>query len=68
MKKQYGRKVWTVNANEVERVECEHVNKTGSIIQLEKHITDLTYHLELATKENQAQKQDIQTNLKKTEK
>jgi hypothetical protein len=57
--------VWTVNANKVDWVECKHVNKTGSIIQLETHITDLTYQLELATKENQAQKQDIQTNLKK---
>ena len=54
-RKKFWEKVWTVNANEVEWVECEHINKTGSIIQLEKHITDLTYQLELATKENQAQ-------------
>ena len=59
----YGRKVWTVNANDVEWVECEHVNKTGSIIQLETNINDLTYQLELAKTDNQAQKQEIQTNL-----
>ena len=59
----YGRKVWTVNANDVEWVECKHVNKTGSIIQLETNINDLTYQLELAKKDNQAQKQEIQTNL-----
>jgi hypothetical protein len=37
-KKYYGRKVWTVNATYVEWVECEHVNKTGLIIQLETHM------------------------------
>ena len=57
--------MWTVNANEVEWVECEDVNKTGSIIQLETQITDLTYQLELAKTDNQAQKQDIQANLEK---
>ncbi len=31
----YGRKVWKVNASDVEWVECEHINKTGTIIQLE---------------------------------
>ncbi len=61
--KNYGRKVWTVDANDVEQVECKHVNKTGSIIQLETNINDLTYQLELAKTDNQAQKQEIQTNL-----
>ena len=28
-------KVWTVNATDVEWIECEHVNKTGLILQLE---------------------------------
>jgi hypothetical protein len=64
MEKNYGRKVWTVNANDVKWVECKHINKTGYIIQLESNINNLTYHLELAKKENQAQKQEIITNLK----
>jgi hypothetical protein len=34
-KNYYGRKVWTVNASDVEWVECEHINKPGTIIQLE---------------------------------
>jgi hypothetical protein len=34
-KNYYGRKVRTVNATDVEWVECEHVNKTGLILQLE---------------------------------
>ena len=55
--------MWTVNANDVEWVECKHVNKTGSIIQLETNINDWTYQLELAKTDNQAQKQEIQTNL-----
>jgi hypothetical protein len=41
MKKYYGRKVWTVNASDVEWVECEHINKTGTIIQLEAQIYQL---------------------------
>jgi hypothetical protein len=31
-KNYFGRKVWTVNASDVEWVECEHINKTGTII------------------------------------
>jgi hypothetical protein len=68
MEKNYGRKVWTVNANDVEWVECEHVNKTGSIIQLEININNWTYQLELAKTDNQAQKQEIQTNLQNQKK
>ncbi len=33
-KNYYGRKEWTVNASEVEWVQCEHINKTGTMIQL----------------------------------
>ncbi len=47
MEKNLRKKVWTVNANDVEWVECKHVNKTGSIIQLETNTNDLTYQLEL---------------------
>jgi hypothetical protein len=55
-------KVWTVNATDVEWVECEHINKNGSILQLETNIIDLTYQLELATEDDEPQKQEIQTN------
>jgi hypothetical protein len=40
-KNYYRRKVWTVNATYVEWVECEHINKTGTIIQLEAQIDQL---------------------------
>ncbi len=55
--------MWTVNATDVEWVECEHINKTGSILQLETHIIDLTNQLKLATEDNKPQKQEIRTNL-----
>ena len=58
------KKVWTVNANDVKWVECKQVNKTRTIIQLETNINDLTYQLELAKEDKQAQKQEIKTNLK----
>jgi hypothetical protein len=50
-KNYYGRKVWTVNATDVEWVECEHVNKIGLILKLETQIHDVTCQLDLATKE-----------------
>ncbi len=50
-KNYYRRKVWTVNATDVEWVECEHVNKTGLILQLETQIRYVTCQLDLATKE-----------------
>ncbi len=37
----YGKKVWTVNAKDVEWIQCEHVNKPGYIVQLESQIKDL---------------------------
>jgi hypothetical protein len=52
-KNYYGRKVWTVNTTDVEWVECEHVTKTGLLLQLETQIHDVTSQLDLATKENQ---------------
>ncbi len=30
-KNHYRKKVWTVNASNVEWVECQHINKTGTI-------------------------------------
>jgi hypothetical protein len=55
--------VWTVNATDVEWVECEHVNKTGLMLQLETQIHDVTSQLDLATKKNQLHKH-LQSNLK----
>jgi hypothetical protein len=40
-KNYYGKKVWTVNAADVEWVECEHVNKTSILSQLESQINEL---------------------------
>jgi len=35
------KKVWTVNAKDVEHIQCEHVNKPGYIVQLEAQIQEL---------------------------
>ncbi len=40
-KNYYGKNVWTVNAKDVEWIQCEHVNKPGYIVQLEAQIKDL---------------------------
>jgi hypothetical protein len=40
-KNYYGRKVWTVNASDVEWVQCEHINETGTTIQLQAQIDEL---------------------------
>jgi hypothetical protein len=58
-KNYYGRKVWTVNATDVEWVECEQRNKTGLILQLEAQIHDVTCQLDLAIKECQPRKLQI---------
>ena len=44
-KNYYGKKVWTVNASDVEWLECEHVQKPGYIIQLQSQIQELTTRL-----------------------
>ena len=49
----YGRKVWTVNATDVEWKVCEHVNKARLI---ETQINDVTSKLDLATKTHQPHK------------
>jgi hypothetical protein len=36
-----GRKVWAVNASDVEWVQHEHINKTGTMIQLQAQIDQL---------------------------
>ncbi len=46
-KNYYGKKVWTVNAADVEWVECEHVNQTSLFSQLESQINDSKRQLDL---------------------
>jgi hypothetical protein len=64
-KNYYGRRVWTVNATDIEWVECKHVNKTRLMLQLETQIHDVTSQLDLATKEGQPRKLQIQSTLEK---
>ena len=35
------KKVWTIDAKDVEYIQCEHVNKPGYILQLEAQIQEL---------------------------
>jgi hypothetical protein len=48
--------VWTVNATDVEWIECEHVNKTGLILQLETQIQDVTSQLNSTQKKDETNK------------
>ena len=50
-RKYYGRKVWTVNAKDVEWIELEHVIKTDSMIEIEKKIARLSKQLTTTTSE-----------------
>jgi hypothetical protein len=52
LKNYYGRKVWTVTVSDVDCVECEHINKTGTIIQLEAQIDQLRCRLDSLPKTN----------------
>ena len=54
--------MWTVNATDVEWIECEHVNKTGLILQLETQIHDVTSQLDSAEKKTQPQ-EHLKSNL-----
>ncbi len=67
-KKYYGKKVWTVNANDVEWVECEHINKTGTIVQLEAQIDHLKCTLESLPKTNTTSIQQVQSDLQNLKK
>ncbi len=49
-KSYYGKKVWSVNAEDVEWVECKHVNKTNLISQ---QINELKQQLDLPPKDHQ---------------
>jgi hypothetical protein len=62
-KNYYGKKVWTVNADDVEWVECEHVNKTCLVAQLESQINDLKCQLYLLPNDHQSKKETIKSKL-----
>ncbi len=56
--------MWTVNADDVKWVECEHVNKTNLISQLESQINELKQQLELSPNNHQSsKKQTIESKL-----
>ena len=46
-KNYYGKKVWTINAADVDWVECQHVNKSNFLTQLESQIKQLKNELDL---------------------
>ena len=62
-KNYYGKKVWTVNAADVEWVECEHVNKTSLFLQLESQINELKRQLDLPQNDHQSEKKTIKSKL-----
>jgi hypothetical protein len=62
-KNYYGKKVWTVNAADVEWFECEHVNKTSLVAQLESQINELKCQLDLLPNNHQSKKQRIKSKL-----
>ncbi len=62
-KNYYGKNVWTVNATDVEWVECEHVNKTSILLQLESQINDLKRQLYLPQNDHQSEKKTIESKL-----
>ncbi len=46
--------MWTVNASGVEWVQCEHINKTGTMIQLQAEIDQLRSTLDTLPQTNRA--------------
>ncbi len=62
-KNYYAKKVWTVNAADVEWVECEHVNKTSLVAQLESQINEFKRQLDLLPNNYQSKKQTIKSKL-----
>jgi hypothetical protein len=62
-KNYYEKKVWTVNVADVEWVECEHVNKTSLVAQLESQINELKSQLDLIPIDHQSKKQRIKSKL-----
>ncbi len=55
--------MWTVNADDVEWVECEHVNKTSLVAQLDSQINELKHQLDLLPNDHQSKKQTIKSKL-----
>ncbi len=62
-KNYYGKKVWTVNAADVEWVECEHVNKTSFLTQLESQIKELKCQLDLTPNDHKIERKKIKSKL-----
>jgi hypothetical protein len=67
-KNYYGKKVWTVNAADVEWVECEHVNKSNVIIQLESQIKELKNELDLPPKHHKSDIKAIKSKIDELDK
>jgi cell fate (sporulation/competence/biofilm development) regulator YmcA (YheA/YmcA/DUF963 family) len=64
MENYYGRKVWTVNASDVEWVQCEHINKTGTMIKLQAEIDQLRSTLDTLPQTNRtATNEQVQSHL-----
>jgi hypothetical protein len=62
-KNYYGKKVWSVNAADVEWIECEHVNKTSILSQLESQMNELKRQLDLPPNDHKSKKQTIKSKL-----
>ena len=50
-------KVWTVNAADVEWVECEHVNKTSFLTELYSKIKELKGQLDLTPNDHKIERE-----------
>ncbi len=55
--------MWTVNAADVEWVECGHVKKISLVAQLESQINELKRQLDLIPNNHQSKKQRIKSKL-----
>ena len=69
-KNYYGKKVWTVCAQDVEWIECAHGTKTNTIIQLEKDIAQLKHKIDSSSKPRESNKRtrkQQETNKQRTE-
>ncbi len=55
--------MWTVNASDVEWVKCEHINKTGSIVQLEAQIHQVRCKLDTLQKKKQTNIHQLESSL-----
>jgi hypothetical protein len=62
-KNYHGKKVRTVNSADVEWIECEHVNKTSLVAQLESQMNELKHQLDLLPNDHQSKKQTIKSKL-----